>query len=244
MTLAPGDVHVWCRSTDSLGCAELNDLVSRLSPDERVRYARFRFPRDQRDYAAAHALLRTSLSQYADVAPESWRFHEAPGGKPRLLPADGRPRLSFNLSHTHGLVACAITSGADVGIDVESVDRYVGSGVAERFFSASENADLRRCASEPLRARRFIELWTLKEAYVKAIGKGLSHPLDSIEFDVANRESIRFLAPPDVEVAAWRFSLAAPTEHHCLAVAVRHDHQGVPRIQMMPSTAGDALGGA
>jgi 4'-phosphopantetheinyl transferase len=233
IALAPGDVHVWYRPTGSLGDKDVEDAVARLSQDERTRYARFRFARDRRDYAAAHALLRTSLSRYADLAPESWRFHETPGGKPSLVLDAGVPRLSFNLSHTDGLVACAIAGGAEVGIDVESVDRDLRDGVAERFFSESENADLRQCASGPLRARRFVELWTLKEAYVKAIGTGLSHPLDSIVFDVADRDAILFLPPPEVEAAGWRFLLSAPTGHHCLAVAVKHDPQTVSRIQLM-----------
>jgi 4'-phosphopantetheinyl transferase len=237
MSLAPGDVQVWCRPTDSLGDVDIAAAVALLSPDEHARYTRFRFARDQRDYATAHALLRTSLSKYAAVAPESWRFQEAPGGKPSLVPGDGMPRLSFNLSHTHGLVACAIAIDADVGIDVESLDRTVGDGVARRYFSARENDDLRQCASEWLRTRRFIELWTLKEAYIKAIGKGLSHPLDTIVFDVADRDAIVFLPPPDVDAAAWRFFLCAPTEHHRLAVAVKHDRDVVPRIRMMPDAA-------
>jgi 4'-phosphopantetheinyl transferase len=235
-TLAPGEVHVWCRATGSLGDVDISDAVSLLSPDEHVRYARFRFARDRRDYAAAHSLLRTALSRYTDVAPQSWRFREEPGGKPTLLTRDGTPPLSFNLSHTRGFVACAIADGPDVGIDVESLERDVHEGVAERFFSRTENAGLRQCTSEALRARRFIELWTLKEAYVKAIGKGLSHPLDSVVFDLADPGSILFLPPPGVEVATWSFSLSAPTEHHCLAVAVRHDRAVVPRILMMPVT--------
>ena len=150
-----------------------------------------------------------------------------------LESGDGLPPLSFNLSHTHGLVACAITSGSDVGVDVESIGRDVTDGVAERFFSERENADLRQCATAALRARRFIELWTLKEAYVKAIGKGLSHSLNSIVFDPSDRESIRFLPPSDVEENSWRFALCAPTDAHCLAVAVRHDPQVLPRILVM-----------
>jgi 4'-phosphopantetheinyl transferase len=241
IALLPGDVHVWCRQTDSLADTEIRDAVALLSPEEHSRYTRFRFPRDQRDYAAAHALLRTSLSRYADLAPQSWQFQEAPGGKPAIVRGDGTPRLSFNLSHTHGLVACAIAVDADVGVDVESVDRTVDDGIARRYFSARENDDLQRCRSAPLRTRRFIELWTLKEAYIKAIGKGLSHPLDSIVFDLADRESILFLPPPGVDGAAWRFSLSAPTEHHRLAVAVRHARPLVSRIRLMPEgmTGGD-----
>ena len=142
MRLAQGDVHVWCRATDSLGDADIKAAVTLLSPEEHSRYARFRFARDQRDYAAAHALLRLSLSRYADVTPRSWQFREASGGKPLLVLDEGMPRLSFNLSHTHGLVACAIASGSDVGIDVESVDCHVGDGVPSGS-SESENADLR-----------------------------------------------------------------------------------------------------
>jgi len=231
--LEPGEVHVWYRATDTLGEIDILDAVAVLSPDERARYARFRFVRDQRDYAAAHALLRTSLSRYAGAGPTSWTFQVAPGGKPFLVLEDGLPQLSFNLSHTHGLVACAITNGSDVGVDVESVGREVTDGVAERFFSESENVDLRRCGTAALRARRFIELWTLKEAYVKAIGKGLSHPLNSIVFDPSDRESIRFLPPSDVDRNRWRFTLCAPTDAHCLAVAVRHDPQIRPRIRVM-----------
>jgi 4'-phosphopantetheinyl transferase len=237
LTLETGDVHVWYRATDALGVHDIHGAVEQLSPEERARYARFRFPRDQRDYAAAHALLRTSLSRYALVAPESWRFHEAPGGKPSLVLEDGTPRLSFNLSHTRGLVACAITGGSDVGVDVESVERDVTHAVAERFFSDSENAGLRQCATAALRARRFIELWTLKESYVKAIGKGLSHALDSIVFDVADHASIRFLPPPDVEADSWRFALWTPTDTHCLAVAVRHDSRVAPRIHIRSAEA-------
>jgi 4'-phosphopantetheinyl transferase len=241
MRLAQGDVHVWCRATDSLGDADIKAAVTLLSPEERSRYARFRFARDQRDYAAAHALLRLSLSRYADVTPRSWQFREASGGKPLLVLDEGMPRLSFNLSHTHGLVACAIASGSDVGVDVESVDRQVGDGVAERFFSESENADLRGRAPGRDHAHRFFELWTLKEAYVKAIGKGLSHPLDTIVFRVGNDGSITFIPPPETAADCWRFALFSPTEHHRLAVAARSDDDVASRIQMMPA-AGEFRG--
>jgi 4'-phosphopantetheinyl transferase len=220
--LAPGDVHVWRRVTGALEAHEVVALAGQLSPDERFKCERFRFERDRRDYAAAHALLRRALSHYADRPPESWRFEQAPGGKPRLA-CDGRaPCLSFNLSHTRGLVACAISGGAEVGIDVERADRY-SRDVAERFFSAHENDRLGRCGSDALRARRFAELWTLKEAYVKAIGAGLSHPLQEIEFDVSDSGAIRFRPPESVDPRGWTFTLAAPTPDHCLAVAVRHE---------------------
>ena len=89
ITLEPGDVHVWCRPPTRSATPTSRTPWRVLSPDERTRYARFRFARDQRDYAAAHALLRTSLSRYADVAPGRGGFTRAPGGKPSLVPDDG-----------------------------------------------------------------------------------------------------------------------------------------------------------
>jgi 4'-phosphopantetheinyl transferase len=231
--LAPGEVHVWYQMTGTLGQAEVEATVAVLSADERVRLNRFMFARDRRDYAAAHALLRRSLSRYADVAPHSWQFRNEPGGKPSLVSDEGAPPLSFNLSHTHGLVACAIAGGSEVGVDVESVNPALEDRVAKRFFSKSENAELRSHVSPLRRARRFCDLWALKEAYIKAIGEGLSHPLDTIVFAVGEGGSIVFRPPADVDATAWAFALFAPTDRHRLAVAARCEHETVPSIHLM-----------
>src|SRR5207253_1525523 len=100
-----------------------------------ARHRRFVFDRDRREYAAAHALLRTSLSRHADVAPESWTFHDEPGGKPSPVLEPGMPNLSCNLSHTRGLVACAIALGHPVGIDVEAIDRKIDERIVSRWLS-------------------------------------------------------------------------------------------------------------
>jgi len=118
---------------------------------------------------------------------------------------------------------------------VEAVDRRVSDGVAERFFSESENADLRGRAPGRHHAHRFFDFWTLKEAYVKAIGKGLSHPLDTIVFRVGDDGSITFIPPPETAADCWRFALFSPTEHHRLAVAARSDDDVASRIQIMPA---------
>lgn len=229
-TLAPDHVHIWYRLTEALDETGVARAVAVLSDSERKRGQRFIFPRDRRDYAAAHALTRVALSRCADLAPEQWRFQQGTDGKPSLAADGNTPTLTFNLSHTHGLVACAIAPGVDVGIDVEGVDRQVGAEeVATRFFSPGERADLARCPADE-RARRFFELWTLKEAYIKAIGKGLSHPLNTFGFALNEPGSIGFRPPSDVDVAAWQFALFAPTDRHRMAVAVRRDRNWEWRI--------------
>jgi 4'-phosphopantetheinyl transferase len=228
--LAPDHVHIWYHLTGGLDEAGVARAVAILSDSERTRGQRFVFARDRRDFAAAHALTRLALSRYGDLAPERWRFQEGANGKPSLAADGGTPPLSFNLSHTHGLVACAIAPGADVGIDVERVDRRVGvEEIATRFFSPGERADLARCPTDQ-RARRFFELWTLKEAYIKALGRGLSHPLNTFGFALSEPGSIGFVSTSDVDMATWQFALFAPTELHAMAVAVRREHDWIWQI--------------
>jgi 4'-phosphopantetheinyl transferase len=228
--LAPDHVHIWYHLTEGLDETGEARAVAILSDSERARGQRFVFARDRRDFAAAHALTRRALSRYGDLAPERWRFQEGANGKPSLAAAGGTPPLTFNLSHTHGLVACAIAPGADVGIDVERVDRQVGAEqIATRFFSPAERADLARCPAGE-RARRFFELWTLKEAYIKAIGQGLAHPLNTFGFGLNEAGSIAFVPPSDVNMTAWQFALFAPTELHAMAVAVRRERDRIWQI--------------
>src|SRR3954470_6802052 len=136
------EVHVWFRSTDRMDDAAIAVAASVLSDEERVRYRRFHFRRDARDYAAAHALLRHTLSRSGERLPAEWQFEKTPAGKPLLRDAGAAP-VAFSLSHTHGMVACAVTSAAAVGVDVERVDRAVNAAdIATRFFAPEEAAHL------------------------------------------------------------------------------------------------------
>jgi 4'-phosphopantetheinyl transferase len=235
-TLAPDQIQIWYHLTEGLDQTDVARALSVLSDAERQRSQRFMFARDRRDYAAAHALTRAALSRCGDLTPEQWRFQEGPEGKPSLAADAGAPALTFNLSHTHGLVACVVAPGADVGIDVEGIDRPVGAEeIAARFFSPSEQADLARCPADQ-RARRFFELWTLKEAYIKALGKGLSHALNTFGFALDDPGAIGFMPPADADTAMWQFALFAPTDRHRMAVAVRG---GRDRVWRMDATSHD-----
>ena len=160
-----------------------------LSAEERERADRFHFARDRALYTAAHAGLRRALARELAARPEELCFAVDPGGRPRLL---GASDLHFSLSHSGDRALVALARTPRVGVDVEvfrsGVDR---ERLAARNFSASEQGELLGL-SGPEHERAFYRVWTRKEAYVKALGRGLYHPLDA--FDVTAGEAARFVA--------------------------------------------------
>jgi len=225
----PHDVHIWFRATGSLDEAAIAAAASVLSDDELAQYRRFHFARDARDYAAAHALLRHTLSRDGDRAPEQWRFDRTTNGKPFLIDAGDAP-ASFSLSHTHGMVACAVSNGADVGVDVECIDRHVNTAdIAARYFAPDEAAHLVQLDAEA-RRNRFFDLWTLKEALVKALGVGMAMSISSLAFTVHPGGLVGLEAPADVAPDTWQFGLFAPSPRHRLAVASRVPRSGSAQL--------------
>lgn len=214
-------IEAWFRETEALDAPALAEARALLSDTERVRHDRLVVERDRRDFAFAHALTRSALSKYdGTVAPAAWTFGTAEKGKPFLTSVTTRP-LSFNLSHTRGLVACVVAPGLDVGVDVEALDRNVeADNVARRFFAGIEIDGL-HALSGAERVARFIDLWTLKEAYIKAVGSGLSHGLDAMSFVFLDTDEIVFTPPSGVDATDWQFALFAPTPRYRLAVAAR-----------------------
>lgn len=213
-----GHIHVRLCVTEALSAASITEAVRLLSPDERKRHDRFIFECDRRDFAVAHAVLRRTLSEFRNVAPEAWRFRTDPSGKPLIVDNASASDVCFSLSHTRGLVACAVANGGAVGIDIERLANHSGIlELARRFFSHQEYADLEQC--EPAeRQVRFIEVWTLKEAYVKALGKGLSFPLDEFCFVFDGAASLRFNTNAEI-TTPWHFALFVPAEDCRMAVA-------------------------
>ncbi|HEY2150150.1 MAG TPA: hypothetical protein VGH34_05035, partial [Vicinamibacterales bacterium] len=114
-TLNDGDVHVRYRRTACVTGDTLQAAVALLSDEERSRCQRFHFEHDRLEFTLAHAMLRTMLSAFDDVAPQDWRFESDSDGKPAVAPGVTSSPPSFNLSHSHGLVACAVAIHGDLG---------------------------------------------------------------------------------------------------------------------------------
>ena len=149
-----------------------------LDGDERERAARFRFPEHRRRFIACRAGLRRMLGQCLGREPDRLRFVTGPFGKPALAASAGAEVLHFNVSHSDDLALVAVAQGREVGVDIErrrDVDDLLET-VARRFAPA-ECAELADAAPAD-RTRIFFDLWTRKEAVVKATGLGLQLPLD------------------------------------------------------------------
>ena len=220
-TLTDDDVHVWHVDPASVSDpALIRRYEALMSADERARHARFIFPADQHIYLVARALVRTTLSKYAAVDPDAWIFQAGPYGRPDIAGPGGAPPLRFSLSHTAGLVALAVTSRSDVGIDVEGFRaRASGLDIARHFFASSEAGDLEALPPER-QGHAFLEYWTLKEAYIKATGMGLSMPLKSFAFTLADPPAIAFESGTD-DPAEWQFFRLGLSAEHLSALAVR-----------------------
>jgi 4'-phosphopantetheinyl transferase len=129
--------------------------------------------------------------------------------------------LRFNLTHSRGAVALAVSGGREVGIDIEERRRVVEYlQLAERFFSADEARHLRRLAPEQ-RGEAFFAIWTLKEAFVKGIGRGLTFPLDAFCFDLEVDRLVRFRPLADFVSPDWHFTHFDLGAHHRGALAVQ-----------------------
>jgi 4'-phosphopantetheinyl transferase len=219
VSLTPDTVVVWWMLVDGIDCEVVARWRKSLDVIEQARADRFHFTEDGNTYIAAHALNRALLAWAGGLPASAWRFITAHFGKPQIDPILGVPRIQFNLSHTRGVVACAISLDRAVGVDVEVVDETRDVlRFAEHAFSPAEITLLR--AAAPLeRPAIFNRIWTLKEAYIKAKGQGLNCPLCSFGVTL-DPPGIQLVTKREDTAANWLFAQRRLTCRHVLALAV------------------------
>jgi 4'-phosphopantetheinyl transferase len=164
-----------------------------LSPEETARADRFRFPRHRRAFVLGRAALRALVASYLDMDAADVSFVYGPQGKPALENSDACS-LRFNASNSGDLAAYAFTRGCDIGVDVEQHRALADlENIARRFFSPEETAELLDLAPGEKTAA-FFRCWTRKEAYIKALGGGLSIPLDSFRVTLRPGDAARLVS--------------------------------------------------
>lgn len=231
--LGPYEVHIWLAQPDITdNNAALSEFWNIMSRQERERENRFYHHSDRIIHRIARGLTRNVLSMYAPVPPNAWIFTETTNGKPEISQPAEYNRLKFNISHTAGLVACAVTRERQIGVDVESPAREVDvEKIAKRFFAPEEFIELLGLPPAK-RKERFFAYWTLKESYVKAKGTGLS--LSTSRFAFALRETtagtplvagVRFDPELKDNPDEWQFMLSRNRTGHFLAVSGREKNR-------------------
>ncbi len=217
-----------------------------LDDAERARYERYRVDGARQEYLTGRALVRATLSRYADVEPATWRFAANRYGRPAIVPeqADRAPGLVFNLSHTRGLVALAVGRDCDLGVDVEWIDRDNElAKLCDRYFAPTEAAYVRAAEGAEL-TERFFAFWTLKEAYIKARGMGLALPLDGFAYDITGETpTIRFEASCPDDPGRWRFlrRTIGPSHRLAFAAASRQEEMRLSFRRVVPLEQGEII---
>ena len=221
LAIATNEVDIW--QIDLAGTGEgIRQCRRLLSSDEVQRADRFYFDRDRVRFTVARAAMREILGYYAGLAPQHLRFSYGSKGKPELSGGLQESRIRFNLAHSLELALLAVTHGLTVGVDIERVKSdFVTDDIAEHSFSASELQALRSLPTGQ-RIEAFFSCWTRKEAYIKALGEGLSLPLDSfaVAFVPGIRAELLHVKANPAEVERWSMYDIAVKEGYKAALVV------------------------
>jgi 4'-phosphopantetheinyl transferase len=204
-----------------------DDTEALLADGERARQRSFVSPELQRRFLAARAGLRTLLGRHLDLDPRRLSFATNEFGKPRLA---GNEQVHFNLSHCEERAVLAIGDAGEVGIDLERERPIEHVDLAKRYFHPNEVAAITASRDEAEQRRAFFLVWTLKEAVVKALGTGLSTPLDSFEVAIGASTPALAVAPEGAPRTWWLH--AAMADGYCCALAV----PGVGEVELIQRT--------
>ncbi|MDZ4760723.1 MAG: 4'-phosphopantetheinyl transferase superfamily protein [Alphaproteobacteria bacterium] len=218
MTTAAIDLRIWPLD---VGASELRKFCAMLSEDERARAARFVFPVHANRFIAGRGRLREILGERLGEKPETLRFAYGKHGKPALDGKFADGRLHFNLAHSGDIAALAVAVDVEVGVDLEFV-KPIEDDVARFHFSGAEYAALSRLSADDW-LPGFYRCWTRKEAVVKAIGEGLSLPLDRFDVTLGAGEPARVLRMADEGNAreVWSLHHFEPAPGYMGAIAAR-----------------------
>jgi len=204
LQLPDGAVDVWIvdlRASDQA----LRAANSLLNHEELTRARRFRFPNDRRRFVMARATARQVLGRYLQQTPESLQFEYGDHGKPRLASPSVDLRFNTSRSAERALIAC--TLGREIGVDIEWIGRELEiDDLAQRFFTTAENIQLQKY-SPAERHHAFLRCWTCKEAFVKAVGKGLSLGLDQFDVSAGIGDPVAQAPIKNFVVNGWSISL-------------------------------------
>lgn len=207
---------------DILSSMKLDYLLSRLSEKEKKQVERFPFQSEKNQHVLTRYLLRFMFNKFYNRPFESFEFESDDKGKLSLLNLPHETPIYFNISHTKGMIACAFSKAKFIGIDIESTTREINHvDFANSIFSQAEFRQIKGL-SEIEGRELFFKIWTLKEAYLKALGVGIVDNLNEINFDVLAKQITMNRSPSFFDQSNdWHWYLENPSPQHQLALAYR-----------------------
>lgn len=229
------DIDVWLTYYQMIDDPNvLGRMRALMDASEREQQQRFYFADDRLRYLVTRAMVRTVLSRYAKVAPAQWEFTRNAYGRPEIAPHHQVPGVCFNVSHTTGLIALAVSRGCAIGVDVENLaQRQPSMNIAQQFFAPLEVAEL-AALPEHRRLRRFFEYWTFKESYIKARSLGLALPLEKFSFHITDSRQVTLAIDQELgdDPARWHFWQCHPAADYLLALCAERVDATVPTVAM------------
>jgi 4'-phosphopantetheinyl transferase len=227
--LLDNEIHLWSINPQQITAQEqLKSIKSLLSQDELEKVQRYRLAKAQHNALITRAFVRSLLALYTGQKAQDIEFTITEHGKPEL--ANSALPIRFNLSHNNELIICALCLNNDIGCDVESLYRKISvNNIAERYFSADEYQSL-QTLPDCKRQIRFFEYWTLKEAFVKATGLGISQGLNTFSFRIGEAKQSTFNDNivlqhannnPLQNDSNWYSCLSYPDKTHCIAICMK-----------------------
>jgi 4'-phosphopantetheinyl transferase len=235
--IKPNEVHIWWVRTDSPEW-DIESMYSALSGDEKKRADRFHFPHHRQRFIVAHSLLRSILGIYLGQTPASLKFLNDSKGKPYLKPNGADTGLYFNLSHSNDVALLGIVLNRQIGVDIEFIRPLSNmESIAGRYFSESEmNMILNRPEKECNQI--FFNYWTIKEAYLKATGEGISGLAQMNILSCVQDNEFHHTKITDASNKPWSIRLIHPTPGYAAALAVEGNEAFSPILRQVSSRLG------
>ena len=217
MNISENEIHIYHTSLE-ISAEQLTDFAKILSGDEIERADKFKFEKHKRRYIAARSFLRNILSQYIHIPADKIIFAYTDKGKPYIP----NSKIKFNLAHSHERAVYAVTLNDEIGIDIEHRRKIEDAmEIAKRFFSKDEIEALTKLEEQHI-SDAFLNCWTRKEAFIKAVGEGLSYPLADFSVSIDNdwAEILRIKKAPE-EISEWQLINVEVNGEYVSALAVK-----------------------
>lgn len=233
--LAKEHIDLWYLPINEITPEQRNDYFHFLNPEEKVQYAAFHFDKDRLRYLLTRVMVRHVLAGYLAIPARELTFTTNAFGRPAPIPAQNPTHIDINLSHSADFIICGLVGDGRIGVDIESYAIQRTADVANAFFAPVEVAQLTK-TSKSLWNKRFIEFWTLKESYIKALGKGMAIPLDSFYFQLDSGQ-IEFVDLENTEDnASWCFLMLEAPNSNIISISTSFKHQdnSTPVLQIKP----------